>query len=287
MNPSQSVEGWRARGQLVPGPRGPVFVVDEGSGTPILILHGFPSATYEWRGVVDRLVEADRRVVALDLYGYGFSTKDLDGPRVTLGGQADLVEAVIAHVGLAGEIIEIVAHDMGDTIAAELGMRLQEATLSFGIGRITLTNGSIFIDLAELSAGQRALLSLPDAVLLDRLPLDGLIPSMRETFAIQPPDEELAAMLSLVALNEGDRLLPRLIRYIEERREHQARYTQGLVGFDGPLRAAWGMLDPIAVTAMVDRLERLRPTTEVLRWFDIGHWPAIECPERLVALLLD
>jgi haloacetate dehalogenase len=44
---------------------------DEGSGDPILLLHGFPTTRLLWKRVAPLLVEAGFRVVAPDLVGYG------------------------------------------------------------------------------------------------------------------------------------------------------------------------------------------------------------------------
>jgi pimeloyl-ACP methyl ester carboxylesterase len=108
-------------------------------------------------------------------------------------------------------------------------------------------------------------------------------PGLIQTFGIEPSDDELDAMVELIRNNGGDQLLPRTIRYIEERRANQDRFTQGLVGFDGPMTALWGDLDPIAVVAMTDRLKELRPVTEIVRWADVGHWPSLEAPDRVAA----
>jgi pimeloyl-ACP methyl ester carboxylesterase len=173
---------------------------------------------------------------------------------------------------------------MGDTVAAELLMRSVEGRLSFEVERAILTNGSIFIDLAQLSPGQLALLSMPDEVLPQPVPLEGFRPGLTETFGPlhQPSQEDLDAMIWLIARDGGDRLLPRLIRYIEERRANQERWTEGLVRFEGPLAALWGMQDSIAVPAMVERLASIRADTDVVVWDDVGHWPCLEAPDRLV-----
>jgi pimeloyl-ACP methyl ester carboxylesterase len=114
-------------------------------------------------------------------------------------------------------------------------------------------------------------------------------PGLRETFSQdhQPSDDELDAMVELIRHNGGDQLLPRLIRYIEERRANQAEWTSALVEFDGPMTALWGEKDPIAVVAMTDHLKELRPSTEVVTWSDVGHWPSLEAPERVSAAILE
>ncbi|MEX2394420.1 MAG: hypothetical protein WD826_08075, partial [Actinomycetota bacterium] len=112
-------------------------------------------------------------------------------------------------------------------------------------------------------------------------------PGLKETFGIEPSDAELDAMVELLRLGGGDQLLPRTIRYIEERRANQDRFTAGLTSFEGPLTALWGSLDPIAVVAMMDHLAELRPQTEIVRWADVGHWPSLEAPDRVTRAILD
>ena len=41
--------------------------------------------------------------------------------------------------------------------------------------------------------------------------------------------------------------------------------------------------DPIAVIAMAERMVSLRPTTSLVRLGGVGHWPSLECPDRLAA----
>ena len=155
-----------------------------------------------------------------------------------------------------------------------------------------LTNGSIFIDMAQLTSGQQLLLSLPNERLAEGLGEEAMANGLRQSFPPnRPASAELEAMVALICRDEGDRLLPRLIRYIEERRANQPRWTAGLVDYPGPVVVAWGDLDPIAVPAMADRLAALRAEggrdVELIHWPDIGHWPSVEDPELVAGLLAD
>ncbi|MQY04936.1 alpha/beta fold hydrolase [Actinomadura macrotermitis] len=262
-----------------------IFVTDQGAGDlPVLLLHGFPGSSCDWRAVQARLA-AEHCVIAFDFLGHGLSDKPA-GASYSLFDQADLATLVAVAHGV--ERCVVVAHDMGDTVAAELLARQNAGELPFTIERTVLTNGSIFIDMARLSDGQQLLLSLPDETLADPLPRDLLRRSIADSF---PPgwadSPEVDALVALVLHDDGDRLLPRLIRYIEERRRHQDRWTAALVDYAGPLTAIWGELDPIAVADMPRRLAVLRAGTELVLWPDVGHWPSIEAPDRLADALLD
>jgi haloacetate dehalogenase len=55
------------------------FVVERGSGPPVLLLHGFPQTHRCWQRVAPRLAET-YQVVTPDLRGYGASLAPLGGP---------------------------------------------------------------------------------------------------------------------------------------------------------------------------------------------------------------
>jgi pimeloyl-ACP methyl ester carboxylesterase len=281
-----AVREWRDDGRFIDVNRRRIFVMDTNShpGPFVFLLHGFPSSSFDWHLVVPELAKRVR-VIAFDCIGFGLSDKP--DQRYSIFEQADIAEAVAADCGIDSCVL--VSHDMGDTVAAELLMRQSEGKLPFTVERSILTNGSIFIDMAQLSTGQQFLLSLPDERLGDPIEMNGMRPGLLETFTTDnpPADEELDAMVELIRNNGGDQLLPRLIRYIEERRANQDRFTQGFVSFEGPMTALWGEQDPIAVVAMTDRLQEVRPATEVVRWPDVAHWPSIEVPDRVSSAILE
>ena len=280
------VRSWRDAGRFVEIGDHKVFVVDRPGppGPPIVIVHGFPGSSFDWHAVVPSL-STHRRVVAFDLLGYGLTTKPTGG--YSLFAQADLVQDLLATLDVAR--CALIAHDMGDTVAAELAHRHNAGELPFDIAQLVLTNGSIFIDMAQLTRGQRLAAALPNRRLPLPLPAKLLRRSLLESFAAAapPPEGALEAMLALIQHGGGARLLPMQIRYIEERRRHQSRWTQALVDYTGPLTAIWGELDPIAVVDMPHRLQGLRPNTDVLTWPDTGHWPSVEQPQRLASAIAD
>jgi pimeloyl-ACP methyl ester carboxylesterase len=279
------VGAWREAGQLLAVAGNDVFVTDHSgpAGPPLVVLHGFPGSSFDWCDVIPALA-VKRRVIALDLIGFGLSAKP--ATQYSLFTQADLVEAVLSALGVSSCVL--VAHDMGDTVAAELLHRYNAGLLPFTIEQVILTNGSIFIDMARLTRGQRLALALPNAPLPVPLPGIFLRRSLAESFASAspPPAAALDAMVRLIQHGGGARLLPVQIRYIEERRRHQERWTSALVEYPGSLTAVWGELDPIAIVDMPRRLHQLRPATRVITWPDTGHWPSIEQPARLAATIL-
>jgi len=281
---SPSVSAWRARGRTIDVGGRAVFVTDTGSGdVPLVLIHGFPGSSHDWSTLVPLL---PGRVITLDLPGYGFSDKAFDAA-YTLFDQADVVESVLAELGVRRCVV--VGHDMGDTVTAELAHRHNAGDLDFAIDQIILTNGSVFIDLAQLTRGQRLTLRTPNRASLFSMPTIILRRSLLESFTktAPAPPGAIDDLIAMIKHDRGDRLMPRLIRYIEERRVHQDRWTAGFVDFPGPLTMIWGEEDPIAILPMTERMASLRPSTRVVRLPGIGHWTSIEAPTQVAAAIAD
>jgi pimeloyl-ACP methyl ester carboxylesterase len=284
------VEAWRARGRTHALCGRSIFTVDIPAigpelRPPLLVLHGFPSSSFDFHRVVDRLAEC-RRLLLLDMLGYGLSDK----PDIayTMGIQADIVMAFLGMLGI--DRLGLLTHDVGDTVGGELLARNLEGGWEVEITDRTLANGSIYVELAQLSTGQRFLLGLPDERLADLSSLDasavvaGVVATFSPGAAVD--EEETAAQGEMIAHLDGQLLLPRLIRYIEERRRHQARFTGAIEHHPSPLTVVWGRDDPIAVEAMTDRLRQARPDIELHLLDGVGHYPMVEAPGRFVDAML-
>ncbi len=249
---------------------------------PLLVLHGFPSSSYDFVGVLDDL-RRTRRVLLLDFLGYGLSDKP-DQP-YTLAEQADLAMAFTAAEGV--DQLALLSHDMGDTVGGELLARHVEGAWPVDVTRRVLTNGSIYIEMAQLSPGQQLLLALPDAPMPAGSALDAasVQAGLAATFSASSSvaEAELAVQWELISRHDGHRMLPRLIRYIEERRRDETRYTGAIESHPSPLYVVWGVDDPIAVVAMTDRLQDARPDVVVELLDRVGHYPMIEAPKRFAA----
>jgi pimeloyl-ACP methyl ester carboxylesterase len=272
-----------------------VFTIDAPSigaprHEPLLILHGFPSSSFDYAAVLDGL-RAGRRVLLFDMLGYGLSAKPDRAYSMAL--QADVASAFVAALGV--ERLALLTHDMGDTVGGELLARRGEGSWKVEVTRRVLTNGSIYIDQAHLTDGQQFLLGLPDEVLPAGSPIDAasITRSLRETFSpLTPavpagwPEDPVPAAAAQVVHNDGHLLLPRLIRYIEERRADERRFTGAIETDPAPLHVVWGLDDPIAVPSMVDTLLAARPDATASPLEGVGHYPMIEAPERFLDAVL-
>jgi pimeloyl-ACP methyl ester carboxylesterase len=280
---------WEARGRHLTLCGHRIFTVDiPAAGTerhaPLLILHGFPSSSFDFHRVVDRLA-TDRRVLLFDMLGYGLSDKpDLD---YDFALQADIAVAYLHAVGV--DRLGMLTHDVGDTLGGELLARHLEGGWDVEITERALTNGSIYFHLTQLSAGQRFLLGLPDQRLPAGAPLDQATVMAGVTATFSPgttvDDEEVTAQWEMIAHLDGHLLLPRLIRYVEERKRSEARFTGAIERHPSPLVVVWGRDDPIAVPAMADRLCHGRGDIRLHLLDGVGHYPMVEAPDAFLDAL--
>jgi len=288
------VTTWRERGETIKVAGYAIWVLDVPAASeeadPLVVLHGFPSSSFDWRHVLDRLAER-RRVVLFDQVGFGLSEKP--NRRYSIELYADVAQGVIAHLGL--ERIALASHDLGDTVGGELLARILDDELDLEVTGRLITNGSIYMDLVQLTPGQELLLSLPDArwdtaaLGADFDPATAYGQGLAITFSEdhQPDDEELVAQWDLAAHNDGYSLLPRTIRYIEDRRAREERYTGAIERHPSPLGILWGDQDPVARYPMAQRLAERAEGARLVTLEGIGHYPMIEAPDRFADAAVD
>ena len=98
-----------------------IHYVDEGSGEPILFLHGNPTSSYLWRNVIPH-VRPLARCIAPDLIGMGKSDKpDIE---YRFFDHVRYVDGFIAQLGLRH--LTLVGHDWGSALAFHYAMRHEE-----------------------------------------------------------------------------------------------------------------------------------------------------------------
>ncbi len=283
MTLSEAAQRWRARGRIVRVRDLDVFVVSEhdaAAGTPLVLLHGFPSSSLDFHRCWDALAEG-RRIVALDLPGFGFSSKPVDYG-YSLFEQADVVELVLRALGV--DRADLLAHDMGTSVATELLARREAGLLRFELERLVLMNGSVHVELAHLTPSQK-LLRLPGVGPLVARLSSGVTfrAQLRRILARPVAPADLDDMYELLRLGDGRLRLPAIIRYLEERVRFARRWSGALERLDRPALILWGAKDPVAVLAIARQLARETPGATLVTMDDLGHYPQLEDPARVAA----
>ena len=129
------------------------------SNPALLILHGYPTSSYDFREMIPFL-EEDYFVAILDFPGFGFSDKPQDGYSYMLEDDAKLVDYFVREVvGLSR--FHLLTHDRGGSVGfAFLGNYLASDEKEYEITYHFISNGGLFLPLANLFQAQTSLLAL-------------------------------------------------------------------------------------------------------------------------------
>jgi pimeloyl-ACP methyl ester carboxylesterase len=262
-------------------------VHDEGTGPAVTFLHGYPSSSLDAVPVFDRL-RGERRLVALDLPGFGASAKPVDHP-YSIHGAADAVEALWAHLGLAGTVV--IAHDYSVSVAQELlARRLDDPGRPVPITGVVWSNGGLWPDLHRQTLGQQLLLD-PEhgAAVAEAMDEAALTGALEGTWGTRRPmtEAESHGIWRSMEHDGGSKIAHRLLHYVADRLEHRDRWAAALETAPVPMRFVWGDLDPVSGAHVAERMEERLPgwppERALLRLPDVGHWPPLEAPDEVAA----
>jgi pimeloyl-ACP methyl ester carboxylesterase len=256
-----------------------VFYRDEGSGPPLLLLHGFPTSSWD-RSKIWLQLAGRYRVIALDYGGFGFSDKPAAGP-YSIFAYADQTEALLDRLGIGRA--HVLAHDLGDTVAQELLARDRERPEP-RYPSAAFLNGGVLPELHRPRPAQK-ILNSPIGIALARITNRRMFErGLAEVFGphTKPTTAELDGFWQCASFADGVRNYHRIIQYIGERMLYRERWVAPIL--DGRVATCFinGHRDPVSGKHVVDRLRVLRPDAEIYDLPDIGHYPQSEAPEAVL-----
>ncbi|NWV60380.1 MEST protein, partial [Malurus elegans] len=217
-----------------------------GSSDIVVLLHGFPTSSYDWSKIWEGLTQRFHRVIALDFLGFGFSDK----PRphgYSIFEQATIVEGLLRHLGLRHQRINLLSHDYGDTVAQEL-----------------LHSCCQILQISPNSA--KSLSKFPFFPGSGRF-LGPTRSPRRRNFGICGQRGKIEVFFSI-------------LQYINQRKKHRERWVGALKSTSVPLHLIYGPLDPVNPHPEFLQLYRkVLPTSTVSVLDDhISHYPQLEDP---------
>ncbi|HUR40419.1 MAG TPA: alpha/beta hydrolase [Verrucomicrobiae bacterium] len=285
---SAEPKSWLEAGHAFAYGRHQVFYAERGdrtADTALLLIHGFPTSSWDWHRLWDALGARFARVIAPDMIGFGFSAKPKDHAYSILD-QATLHEQLLAKLGV--KRVHILAHDYGDTVAQELLAR----QLDGGTPRIescVLLNGGLFPETHRARTIQKLLLTPVGPLLARLMGQSSFDKSFSAVFGArtQPTPLELADFWTLIRREKGHLLFPKLIGYMPERIRHRERWVGALQKTRVPLRVIDGADDPVSGAHMVARYRELVPVPDTVLLPGIGHYPQVEDPQGVLRALLE
>lgn len=282
-----SIASWWNAGERVELPLGGeprgIFVARLGAGSPMTLLHGYPSSSHDWHKVAPALAERHALLMP-DFLGFGASDKPADHD-YSLHEQADLVEALWAREGVGATLL--VGHDYAVSVVQELLARRAEGALGVEVESVWLLNGGLYPDVHRPQPIQLALLDPEQGpkigpLINQELFVGGLAPTFPEDY---DATEDSLDIWKSYSRDDGQLLGHKLIRYLIDRQTHADRWAGALASTDVPLAFVWGMLDPVSGAHMAEAIEQRVPNPRLFPLEDVGHWPALEAPERVVAAM--
>ncbi len=256
----------------------PVNYVDLGGGGPaVIFIHGLSGRWQCWLENLAAVAE-HRRVIALDLPGFGESP--MPGERLTITHYARVVDALCEQLGLG--LVALVGNSLGGFTAAEVAIRHPER-----VERLVLA-AAAGISIAELvpqpahavlTLLRRAIPRSPEAQrrLVARpgtrhIVFAGMV---RHPSRIAPD-----VLLELFAGFGTDGLLPGFVALTSY------DYRDRLESIDAPTLIVHGSNDMQVPTGDADRMAELIPRSQMLIFDDTGHLPMLERPRRFNEELL-
>lgn len=255
-------------------PAGVVRWGRQGSGPPVVLLHGTPFSSVVWREIAAALAKR-HEVYVWDMLGYGQSDMD-QGQDVSLGAQQEIFAALLGHWNLDEPVV--VAHDFGGVVAlgAALlaGKRYSRLVLldavalgDWGTGffRLAHDNPETFTNLPE---------HLHEAMLRRFVPT-----ASYRGLSTATVDELVGPWLGSV----GQPAFYRQIAQNSPRftQEVESRYSE----LDLPVLVGWGVADEWLPPDFGERLAAAIPAAE-LRWFGgAGHLVQLDAPGQVIAAL--
>ncbi|UZE96421.1 alpha/beta fold hydrolase [Alkalimarinus alittae] len=285
MDTSANLDGWQQGGKWFTYRDHSIFCRIEGKGEPLVLIHGFPTSSWDWHALWPGLTER-YFVIAIDMIGFGFSDKPIDYD-YNIVDQADLLSGFLRELGV--QRCDLLCHDYGVNVAQELLARQLKGEHDCEITSVCFLNGGLFPEAHQSVFVQRLLSSSIGGIVSRFITKSTYEKSLCRLFgaASQPDPELLESFWTVVEYNNGLGLLHRLARYIDERRCHRNRWVEALQKADVPMRFINGIADPASGLEMADRYEVLIENGDVVRLEGVGHYPHIETPQRVLSTYLE
>lgn len=253
------------------------------SDTTVLFLHGFPSASWDWHAQWYEIAKY-YPCVAFDMLGFGLSDKPKTHHYSVLE-QADICLRLCADLNI--NKVHIIAHDYGVSVAQELLHRFDADQLSLSINSICFLNGGLFVDTHRPLMTQRLLRSWMGPLVTRFMSKRNLAKSMTKIFGEKTPPSthEIDVLWALLEYNNGQRILHKLLHYLDDRKANGKKWLDAMQATNVPLACINGLEDPVSGAHMLEAFQQRIPAAPTYA-LNVGHYPQLEVPEKVSELLL-
>lgn len=264
-------------------PEGTLHYVDEGAGEPVVLVHGTPTWSFEYRHLIAAL-RPRHRVIALDHLGFGLSERPAEAD-YRPEGHARRFAAFVDALGL--DRFSLVTHDFGGPIALPFAAARPER-----VARLVLFNTWIwpFDDDPKMQRRARLVQGALGRFLYRyfNASLRLIMPSAYGDRRKLTPAIHAHYLAPFRDRDARVRVLHALARALLGSRDHYAALHQRRAVLDAiPTRVIWGLADSAFGPADLERMRRALPSADVHALPGVGHWPHEEAPEEVARLLAE
>jgi pimeloyl-ACP methyl ester carboxylesterase len=247
-----------------------ISYVEQGSGDPVVLIHGMPTWGYVWRDLMVDLAQACR-VLVPDLLGYGFSDKRDVFDR-SIAKQAEAIDQWMTAIGVDRAVL--VGHDIGGGVALRLATMFPRR-----VDRLVLLD-SVAYD----SWPNEAMLQLGHPGTRKRIPAHALVGllklALRQSFATPASGELLDALLAPYTTEVGKLSMVRNASALNT--NHTMELAPLLPKLDVPTLIVWGQEDRVQPISHGERLAWDIPGARLVRVPGARHYVMIDQLEVVV-----
>jgi len=246
---------------------------DKGTGTPLVLIHGYPSSTYSWKEVFEPLAK-NFHVIAVDLKGFGFSGKP-DGD-YSRRAQALLVAHLLDYLKI--EKAWVCGNSMGGEVALNLALQNPERVAGLilidSAGVNVPGTGSLAPRYLQLPVVGRVLTAL--ALTSDKLVRQGLEKSFYDQTKVT--NERVANYYRPLQTRGGQ-----LAAVRTRTQANQFPIEQDLERIKAPTIIIWGAQDTLIPLEAGRKLNKLIKNSKLVTFDNCGHLPQEEMPAPVVS----
>lgn len=275
---NQDLEIWKNNGKFFRFDNKRIFYYQEGMGDNLLIIHGYPYSSFEWKNTISELSKT-YKVTIFDLLGMGFSDKP-SNHRYSFEEYCDIVNALLDYLNIIES--HIFSHDLGVSVAQELIARELNGNNRFKIKSSAFMNGSLFIDVYKPRLIQKLLSKSPAfigktiSILMTKNMVNQSVKSVFGPYT-KPSDEFLEKQWEILNYNQGKKITYLIGRLVFEKYKYLNVWVNAMQTTNIPLCYICGPFDPNSGKHMADRYQELIPNPKIyLLDKYIGHWPQLE-----------
>lgn len=291
INPSIELEKWEASAKYVNFHEHRISYHDfnKSSKEVILMIHGFPTSSFDWHELKGFL-GSNYRLLSIDMLGFGFSDK----PRhheYSIDEQVDLHLALLKKLDVNN--VHIIAHDYGSLVAEEMLARLNAGDSEIPkIQSLVILNGPVLPAQVKLTFFQKVFKNILTG------PMGGIASQFSTRFVFEkgfttvfgentkPSKQELKDVWITIKQKKGQKIFHKLVHFYNESIERGDRWVNAVKETKVPMLSINGSSDP-AVGEDVADYKPLVPNSKTVTLENIGHYPQLEDSESVAKVYMD